>query len=225
LRPRILPFLFLLTALPALAAAPKYHLVLEANPGAPFPFLSKFGTFDIDVYPSGVRADTIWLDGFSRNGSKTVTVMNPLGRMYTDVPLTEVSAILTKMSASMQYRNAVPSMLAPARGTFRGMDSTRYRLQYGPQAWIDIWTIQSIADNAQLRALVDQFVGGISPPAATLLRNVRGVPVYVELNFSHYRKLPLLKMKTLTFDDSHAESDLSTGALYFKAPLLDALWK
>jgi len=30
-----------------------YHLVLEANPTVPFPFLGRFGTVEIHVYPAG----------------------------------------------------------------------------------------------------------------------------------------------------------------------------
>src|SRR5438552_13615289 len=40
------------------------------------------------LFRSGVRADTVWLNGFSRNGAGTVTVENPVGRMYTQVPVT-----------------------------------------------------------------------------------------------------------------------------------------
>src|SRR5216684_1765668 len=79
-------FICFLVAATAHAAPPRpYHLQLEANP-APFPFLDRFGTVTLHVYPHGVRANTFWLNGFSRNGSETVTVMNPVARMYTKVP-------------------------------------------------------------------------------------------------------------------------------------------
>src|SRR5207244_9612203 len=64
---RMTAFIFLLAASCELHAAPaKYHLTLEAHPAAPFPFLSRFGTVTLDVYPAGVRADSFWLNGFSR---------------------------------------------------------------------------------------------------------------------------------------------------------------
>jgi len=68
-----------LLALPALAApAPRpYHLTLEATPAAAFPFLSKFGTVTLHLYSGGVRAETFWLNGFSRNESPNITVENP----------------------------------------------------------------------------------------------------------------------------------------------------
>ncbi len=221
----LLVLISLLVALPLSAAAPKYHLELEANPGAPFPFLGKFGTVDLHVFSAGVRADTIWLDGFTRTGTPTVTVVNPFGRMYTDVPVREISSIVARMAGVNPLRAAVGTPLAPMRGKVRGIDATRHRLSYGPEAWIDIWTTDAIADNPQLRALVDQLVRGISPGTAAVARKIPGVPLYVELNFNRFKKLPLLRMKKLTLDDSEAADALTLGALYFKAPMLDALWK
>src|SRR4051794_32618651 len=95
-------FVFLALVAASLQAAPPpaYHLELEANPATPFPFLGKFGTVTLHVYPAGVRAETFWLNGFSRNGTNAVTVENPLGRMYTDVPVTQISAILHKIATS-----------------------------------------------------------------------------------------------------------------------------
>src|SRR5262249_48854875 len=75
---RELQLAMLAALLLASAAALPYHIELQANPGAPFPFLSRFGTVTLHVYNGGVRADTMWLNGFSRNGSNTVTVENPL---------------------------------------------------------------------------------------------------------------------------------------------------
>ena len=63
----------LLLAASQLQASTKYHLTLEAHPAAPFPFLSRFGKVTLDVYPGGVRAETFWLNGFSRNGSPAVS--------------------------------------------------------------------------------------------------------------------------------------------------------
>src|SRR5579859_6816519 len=68
-----------------LATARPFHLTLEANPAAPFPFLSKFGNVTLQVYPNGVRAESMWLRGFSRNGAPAVTVEDPLNRTYSDV--------------------------------------------------------------------------------------------------------------------------------------------
>ncbi len=218
---------FLILAVTSAHAAQPYHLVLEANPAAPFPFLSKFGTVTIHVFPSGIRAETFWLNGFSQNGSPAVTVENPLGRMYTDVPLTQISANLHRLSnLGKGIEGAAPqAMQKPMGGVVRGVPAIRYRLQYGPQAWIDVWTTGVIPENPQYRAVINQFVQGLSPATALVMKAIPGTPIYVELNFRRYQKLPLLKL-TKYERNAEGETDaLKTGSFYFKAPLLDAIWK
>jgi hypothetical protein len=225
--PKRLALALLLVSITLQAAPPKpYHIELEANPAAPFPFLSKFGTVTLHVYPAGVRAETIWLNGFSRNGSRAVTVENPYGRMYTDVPVDEITTILKKMSALREQVAVGPPPIAPPlSGSVHGIAARRYRLMYGPEAWIDIWTTARVPDNLQFRAIVNAFVRGISPGTAQSLAAIPGMPLYVELNFSHYKKLPLLRLKKFLLDDAGQEKALKVGVLYFKAPLLDAIWK
>lgn len=223
-RPLVLA-LFLFTS-PLFAAPPPYHLQLIANPAAPFPFLAKFGTVTLHVYPGGVRAETFWLNGFSRNGMRTVTVENPLGRMYTDMPIADIAGMLQKMSSLKgEAINAVPVAERPVSGKVRGIDARRTRLTYGPQAWIDVWTTTAIPETPQLHAIIQQLVRGISPGTATALDAIRGTPLYVELNFSHYKKLPLLQMKSFASNNIGENDALSVGRLYFKAPLLDSIWK
>jgi hypothetical protein len=216
-------FVFALSA--SAAPPPAYHIELEANPGAPFPFLGKFGNVTLHIYPAGIRADTIWLNGFSRNGTPTVTVENPYGRMYTYVAVTEITNILRKMSKEEVVDSEPPSIAPPISGKVRGIAARRYRLIYGPQAWIDIWTTQAVPENPQLHAIVDALVRGISPPTAKSLKSVPGTPIYVELNFRRYHKLPLVRLKSFALNNVGQEKALSVGKLYFKAPLLDSLLK
>ena len=206
------------------APPPAYHLELEANPATPFPFLGKFGTVTLHVYPAGVRAETFWLNGFSRNGTNAVTVENPLGRMYTDVPVTQISATLHKIATSGMEASA-PAATQVIAGTVKGMSARRYRLVYGPEAWIDVWTTASIPENPQLRAIVNEFVRGISPATASSMNAIHGTPLYVELNFRRYKKIPLVTMKKITWSSDGQDDALKTGMLYFKAPLLDSIWK
>src|SRR5438067_5020793 len=140
------PFLLaLLFATSVSAAAPQpYHIELEASPAAAFPFLSKFGTVTLHIYPAGVRAETIWLNGFSRNGTATVTVENPYGRMYTDMPVSDIVKLLHKMAKDEVEAATPPSIAPPISGNVRGIAARRYRLIYGPEAWIDVWTTQAI---------------------------------------------------------------------------------
>jgi hypothetical protein len=206
------------------APPPAYHLELEANPAAPFPFLGKFGTVTLHVFPAGVRAETFWLNGFTRNGSSAVTVENPLGRMYTDVPLAQISATLRKLSTS-GVENAAPAAITQSTGAVKGIPARRYRLVYGADAWIDVWMTDSIPENPQLRAVVTEFVRGISPATAPAISGIRGTPLYVELNFRRYKKLPLVRMKSIVWNAEGQDDALKVGTLYFKAPLLDSLWK
>ncbi|HKB79879.1 MAG TPA: hypothetical protein VKH35_09210 [Thermoanaerobaculia bacterium] len=219
--------LLLLAAGTALAAAPRaYHLELEANPAAPFPFLQRFGAVTLHVYPSGFRAETLWLDGFSRNGTSTVTVENPIGRIYADVPITGFGSMLRSMAgAEADTTGVTPVLEPPVSGRVGGIAARRYRLRYGPEAWIDIWTTTIVPEATQLRAIVQEVVRGISPGTATVLRSVAGTPLYVELNFSHYHRLPLVTLKRFTLNNDGESQALQVGRFYFRAPFVDAVLK
>src|SRR5687767_5621697 len=109
-----------------------YHLELEAQPAGVFPYFAKFGTIDLHVYDGGVRADTIWLDAFSRNGSTTITVLNPLARMYGDMPISQIPVIIDTLGTVGDVeRAAVATLVSKARGKVKGLPAIRYRLVYG----------------------------------------------------------------------------------------------
>lgn len=217
--------LALLLALPAFAAQP-YHLELEASPAAAFPYLGKFGNVDIHVYPSGVHADALWLGGFSRNGAPTVTVKNPLARMYVEMPLSDIAPTLAKLAgaAGAIERAAAPIPAAPLRGKMAGLDATRYRLVYGPAAWIDVWTTSAVPENPQLRAIVEQLVAGISPKTAPFVKKMAGTPIAVTLNFRRFQNVELLKIKKLTFTADDEEDALTLGPVYMRAPVFEKLF-
>ena len=223
---RSLSLLLVLLSLPLGAAAPPrpYHLTLEANPAAPFPFLSKFGTVTLHLYNGGVRAETLWLNGFSRTGSTAITVENPFGRMYTDVPVSNISAIVGKLAGS-DLRNATPAFATPTAGRVGEMSATRYRLIFGPAAYIDIWATHAFPENTQLRSIVAQFVGGISPGTAVLAKTIPGTPIYVEMNFRRFKKLALLRVKSIAYDNAGEADALKVGSFMLHASVLDALWK
>lgn len=218
-------FALLLAATCPLLAQPKYHLTLHAYPAAPFPFLARFGKVTLDVYPHGVRADSFWLNAFSRTGTPTVIVENPFARMYTEVPVASLAATLRKLSTA-GLENAAPGALQkPSGGAVKGIAAMRYRLQYGPQAWIDVWTTRAVPENPQLRSITQELVAGISPPTASVMRAIPGTPIYVELNFRRFKKVVLLEVQKLAHDAKGEEEALKVGALYFRAPMLDAIWK
>lgn len=229
------PRLFLVLAAFAVVSAtssaappPRYHLELEANPAAAFPYLSKFGTaIELHVYPSGVRAEALWLNSFAKNGASAVTVANPLGRMYVDMPVAEIAPLLRKLAgaAGSVEQKAIPLRGPKLKGKVHGIDATRYRLIYGPEAWIDLWMTTVIPENPQMRRITEQLVSGISPGTATFTRSLPGTPVYVEINFRRFKKVPLLKVKQLTFKvTAEEEKDaLELGPVYMRAPLIDKL--
>ena len=217
----------LLLPLDAAAQTKRYHLELEATPAAVFPYLGRFGAVEVHAFSSGVRAEALWLDSFSKNGSAAVTVVNPLARMYVDVPVAEIAPILRKLagSAGALERGLAPERGPAARGKVSGIDATRHRLVYGPAGWIDYWTTDAIPENPQLRRISEELVRGISPGTAAVARTIRGTPVHVELNFRRFPKTTLLKVKKLTFDvKAEDEQDaLTLGSLYMRAPFLEKL--
>lgn len=208
--------------------AHRFHVVLEANPAAPFPFFGRFGAVELHVYPKGVRAETILLNGFARNDGTNLVIINPLARTYTEVPVVRVRSLVrglvTALPKTLEFTSP-PAVTGPVAGSVHGIEARRYRIVYGPQAWIDVWTTDALGDAPQLRALAQQLVGGISPLTAKSASTIPGAPIYVELNFSHFHKLAILKVKTLTLDSEGEDDALTVGWLYNSAPLPDSLWK
>ncbi len=221
----LLPVLAILL-LPATLLAGGYRLELEANPAAPFPFLKRFGTVDITVYPGGVAAKAPLLRAFSRNGDPHVTVMSPLSRVYADVALAKIRAMMLTMARA--EGEVMPGMSefpvsGPAKGKVGGLDALRYRFQLGPESSMDVWTTTAIPRNPQYQKLALEFAGTVSKPAAAMVSRLAGMPIYVELNTIHYKKVALLRVKTFTASAEGAEDDLTVGRLYLKAPGADAI--
>jgi hypothetical protein len=218
--------LLLCLSAPLFAAQP-YHLELEASPGAVFPYLGKFGNVELHVYAGGVRAEALWLNSFSRNGAADVTVMNPLGRTYIEVPVAEIAPILQKLAgAAFAPERGLPPSLGPqTKGKVGSIEATRYRLVYGPQAYVDVWTTSKVPENQQLRRIVNALLQGISPGTARVASTLPGTPVHVELNFRRYKKVQLLTLKKLTMSADDEEDALTRGPLYVRASVLEKLWE
>lgn len=221
---RLFLALLLLAALPTLAAPRPYHLELEANPAAPFPFLGKLGTVTLHVYDGGVRAETLWLSGFSKNGTPAITVMNPLTRMYSDMPIASVAQEASSLSLG-ELKKMSAILDTPINGRVKELPATRYRLIFGPTAYIDVWSTHVIPENAQYRAIVQQFVTGLAPQVGALAKTIPGTPIYVELNFRRYPKLALLRLKSIAYDDNGEADALSVGSFYLHVPSFDAVRK
>ena len=131
---------------------------------------------------------------------------------------------MAKLAGSeLQY--AAPTLGPTMAGRVGEFSATRYRLIYGPEAYIDIWTTAAIPENKQFRAIVKQFVGGISPGTAALAKNIPGMPLYVEMNFRRFKKLPLLRLRSISWDDNGEADALKVSSFMVHASLLDNLWK
>lgn len=219
-------FLLVLLFSVSLSAAPSYHLELEATPEAVFPYLGRFGNVELHVYAGGVRAEALWLNAFSRNDSPAVTVVNPLARMYVDVSVNEISSILTRLAgaAGAIERNAAAPVMGPKlAGEVKGIPATRYRFMYGPEAWIDIWTTTAIPTNRHMQRIVREVVSGISPASSALAEKVPGTPIYVEMNFRRFKKVALVRLKSLKHTADDEEDALTRGSLYMRATVFEKL--
>lgn len=216
----------LLVSLPLFAQKPQpYHLELEASPGAVFPYLGKFGDVTLHVYAGGVRAEAFWLNSFSRNGTPNVTVANPLGRMYVDVPVSDIAPLLRKLAGNdgRIEQGASPTLGPSIQGKVGSLAATRHRLVYGPSAYIDVWTTNAIPENPQLRRITNGLLEGISPGTAKVAAKLTGTPVYVELNFRRFKKVALLKLKKLNMTADDEQDALELGPLYIRAGVLDGV--
>ncbi len=118
-------------------------------------------------------------------------------------------------TAGALERSLAPVMGPAMKGKVRDIAATRHRLIYGPGGWIDVWTTDAIPENPQYRAIIDQFVSGISPGTAKVARTIRGTPIYVELNFRRFPKVQLLKLKKLTFAAGDEAEALKLPPFYF----------
>jgi hypothetical protein len=223
---RLIAIALFVLAANASIAQQKYHLELEATPEAVFPYLGRFGNVELHVYAGGVRAEALWLNAFSRNDAEAVTVVNPLARMYVDVNVAEIAAILTRLAgaAGAVERNAAPEMAKPLAGTVKGIAATRHRLVYGTDAWIDVWTTDVVPENAQMKRIVNQIVSGISPGTGEVAAGISGTPIYVEMNFRRFKKVTLVRMKKLTHAADDEADALTRGALYVRASVLEKLF-
>lgn len=225
MRPPVLILALLFVSLSASAAQP-YHLELEATPEAVFPYLGRFGNVELHVYAGGVRAEALWLNAFSRNDTAAVTVVNPLARMYVDVNVNEIASILTKLAggAGTIERRAVPTMGPKLRGEVKGIPATRHRFVYGEEAWIDVWTTDAIPTNRQMQRIVTEVVSGISPATGKLASKITGTPIYVEMNFRRFKKVPLVRLKKLTRTADDEKDALTRGSMYIRATVLEKLF-
>jgi hypothetical protein len=196
---------------------------------APFPFLKRFGTVEVSVFPKGVRAESAVVDAISRTGTSVVTLTHPVARLYAEVPVHDVRGILVRMGGgkSELYPGLQEFPIEPkaVTGKVRGVDATRYRVVLGKNAWIDIWTTTTIPRNRQFDLLANQLVSAFSKSAAKTMSRIPGVPVFVEVNTSRFKKLVLLRMTQLQRSAQGESEALTVGSFYARAPLVQRLFE
>ncbi len=209
--------LLAVSAAKAAAAQRPFHVRLESNAAASFPLLRRFGTSTIDLFPAGFRVKTIWLRGFSRNGSRTFTVENPVSRTYVVMPMSEVGGIVHALGG--QPIDAVPpGRIQVMNGTVRGLPARRFRLLYGGDEFIDVWTTSALGATPEYRAFVIEIVRAISPPSAAVVKGIPGTPLYVEANVGKHRKVVVLRPRSVAYNRDGESDALRIGQFMFPAP-------
>jgi len=224
---------FLLTSLilagihPALAQPTKpFKVELIARPTAPFPFLKKFGQIDIALYAGGVSGESLFLRGFSRNGEETVTVVNPLGRMYVPMTLSKLRDTFVSMSGrkgEIMPGLSVFPVSKIGQGNVKNVPATRYRVQLGPESSMDVWTTSVIPKSRQFEAIYLRLVDAVSHSAVATFQKIPGTPIYIEMNTQKYKKLQLLSLKSFSNTNEGEKEALEVGSFYIKAPILESL--
>jgi len=72
---------------------------------------------------------------------------------------------------------------------------------------------------------VNEAVGGVAPGTASIASKLPGTPIYVELNFRRFQKVPFVKFKKLTFASDNETDALTLGKGYIRASILEKLFE
>lgn len=210
----------LLSAVLAATAPRPFHVLLESNAAATassFPLIQRLGTTTVDLYPAGFRVKTVWLRGFSRNGSKRFTVENPVSRTYVTMPTSDTGSIVRALGGR-PLEAGPPSKVEVMPGTVRGLAARRFRLFYGANEFIDVWTTSALGPTPEYRAFVDAMVRAIAPKSAAVLKSVPGTPLYVELNIGEHRKVAVLRPRSVVYNRAGEAEALKISSWMFAAP-------
>ncbi|MDX1584051.1 MAG: hypothetical protein R3338_10680 [Thermoanaerobaculia bacterium] len=231
----ILSAAILLPALSPLASANEpavprqnYALHLEANPSEPFPFLKKLGKVEISVFPEGVRADSLWLDGFVLQGADTVRIENPALRLYTDASFDSLRKLFQKLRPENEEQPALKALKVVDTGRVGKIGKLPvrcHRIVLGEKAWIDLWWTSALAKNPAYERLQHELLSVVSPDLALAARRVPGTIVHVVLNTERFPDTTLLAVREVYLSSAGHEEALKTGRFFLRAPSLDRLVK
>jgi hypothetical protein len=205
-----------------------YTLELVLTPVGDSKVIGRLGSVDVTVYPQGIHADSMWLDGISRQGSPNIVMFNPTTRLYSSVPLSGFRSVVLKISGSSE--ELMPKLRrfpieAPVRARVGDIPSSRYRIRLGPESWIDVWTTTIIPENPQLRRLSEELLSAISNEVSYLAREIPGVPLAIQFNTQNYPGKTVLRTKALRRSSAGHEQSLALGSFYVRTPLAERLWR
>lgn len=225
--------LTLLLVVPPVSAADspirheRYALQLEARPSAVFPFLDKLGRVNLSVYPQGVRVDSLWLDGYLKSGSETVRIENPALRMYTDASYVTLRRLFRGLAPEEETMKlgALPVVKTTRRGKIKNLSVTCYRIQLGKEAWIDVWSTDTLKKSQPYQELQTQVLMTISPDLARAAAKIPGTPLHVVLNTERYPETTLLSTRGAFRSSAGHEEALQTGRFFLRVPSIDPLVK
>jgi hypothetical protein len=205
------------------AASAAFHLQLESNAASAFPLMKRFGTISIEVYPHGFRATTIWLRGFAINGQNTITIENPVSRTWSRKPMSALGD-LVRFVHPKPVSVGAPRSVQTSTGKVGKLASRRYRVVYGENDYVDVWTSNAIGPSPALRAAIDEIVAAVAPASRSVLQKIPDTPVFVEMNIGPYRKVAILTTRGVAFNATGESEALRVSPWMFQAPF-DTIFK
>lgn len=218
---RLLVIALLLFTTAASANPPLHTYKLELVARPPFRFLSRFGAMNVVIYPGGVRASNFFVNAFSKQGERFVTVMSPLTRLYSEIGLDRIGTAILRLNTSnekMPASGVYPIDPSRQQAVIRGIPATRYRILLGPGSWMDVWSTDAVATNAQYRRLLDALVGQLGRDFTTTLHQIPGTPIKVVLKSRRYDNAVLLEPSRLSPSNAGESEALRLGRFYIRAP-------
>ncbi|MBW3565227.1 MAG: hypothetical protein KY459_10920 [Acidobacteria bacterium] len=232
LLPLILAALFV--ALPATSqpsssgAIRDYALELDIRPIGDSQILDKLGKARLTVFPQGVHFDSAWLDGYSKRGSKNVILIKPIARLYALMPLDGFRHVVRGMAN--ESGELIPNLQKltverPVAGRINRLPAERHRIRLSEKAWIDVWISTTIPENSQLRVLQREILGAISNQAAPLADQIRGVPLFIQMNSPDHPNETILAVRALRRSSAGSGKMLQVGPFYLRASAAERLWR
>lgn len=210
------------------AASKDYRLVLWIQPVGDDALTQKLGKATLTVYPQGVKADSLWLDGFTRQGSSQLTLLKPIARLYAQVELSDFSDIIRRMAGSRDGLVGNIGTLRvgnPVNGKINKRAAKRFRISIDQQQWVDVWTAADLPENKQLKKLTSEVLEAVSDQLPPVLDKIEGTPILVRLHTDEYRDVDVLGFRSIRSSSRGHADDLQVGRFFLRATFAEKLWE